>query len=289
MIPAPEITALISLGFVVLVPEYRLCPQVSISDGPVADAKDCLAWARTSLPRLLEAETGVLVDANRVVAMGQSSGANLALHLVRNCLFRFSASGEIYTTDGLSMRGDIFLTVLSQGALPSPPLAILDFYGAKYLGDPFWTKPFAPFAAIPPIDSTFLQQIYSGPQALTSGPLFVSGKPDLTSPRNAWLISALRDGTWLGDCVKDGDVERVDPVRAFGKAFPPTCFVHGTADISAPWEISDRASRTLRDMGAESEFIKVEGAPHVFDLTVKEGDAWWEAVMTGLRFLKDHV
>lgn len=81
MVPKPEIETLVDLGFVVVVPEYRLCPQVSVYNGPIKDAEDCLQWMRQDLPGLLESE-GVKVDSQRVAAMGHSAGGGMALHLV---------------------------------------------------------------------------------------------------------------------------------------------------------------------------------------------------------------
>jgi acetyl esterase/lipase len=82
MVPKPEIFSLAKMGFVVVVPNYRLCPQISVFDGPVTDAKDCLLWAGKTLPGLLQ-EKSVNVDPTRVVTMGHSAGGTLALLMVR--------------------------------------------------------------------------------------------------------------------------------------------------------------------------------------------------------------
>jgi acetyl esterase/lipase len=81
MVPKPQIDSLTELGFVVIIPNYRLCPQISVFDGPVADAKDALIWSRTKLPGLLS-EEGIIVDPERVAALGHSAGGGLALLLV---------------------------------------------------------------------------------------------------------------------------------------------------------------------------------------------------------------
>lgn len=92
MIPQSQIRALVNMGFVVVTPEYRLCPQVNLYEGPIQDAKDCLVWAQERLPALLEEygageeEEGegkrVKADGGKVVVAGYSCGGNLALHLV---------------------------------------------------------------------------------------------------------------------------------------------------------------------------------------------------------------
>ena len=82
MVPKLQMNALVRLGFVVAIPNYRLCPQISVFDGPVADSKDALVWCRTKLPELLSKDEGVPVDPNRVAALGHSAGGGLALLLV---------------------------------------------------------------------------------------------------------------------------------------------------------------------------------------------------------------
>ena len=81
MIPKSQIASLVNKGFVVVTPEYRLCPQVSLYDGPIQDAKDVLKWCQEDLPKLMS-EKGIEVDGKRVVAMGHSAGGQLALTTV---------------------------------------------------------------------------------------------------------------------------------------------------------------------------------------------------------------
>jgi hypothetical protein len=78
MIPKKQITFLVQTGFVVVTPEYRLCPQASLYDGPIQDAKDVLAWCQKDLPPLM-AEKDIQVNGTKVVTMGHSAGGMLAL------------------------------------------------------------------------------------------------------------------------------------------------------------------------------------------------------------------
>lgn len=84
MVPKSQIAHLVAKRFVVVVPEYRLCPQVSLYDGPIQDAKDVLKWAQEELPALLREARNIEADAARVVAMGHSAGGLLALTTVCN-------------------------------------------------------------------------------------------------------------------------------------------------------------------------------------------------------------
>lgn len=84
MIPTYQIEELgVNLGFVVVCANYRLCPTISVYDGPLADSKDCYLWATTQLPSILASEEGIGVDPTKTVTMGHSAGATLALLLVR--------------------------------------------------------------------------------------------------------------------------------------------------------------------------------------------------------------
>ena len=83
MIPQAQISALSKMGFVVVIPNYRLCPQVSVWEGPVQDSKDVLAWCQEELDGVLSKEDGgVKVDGEKVAAVGYSAGGELALLLV---------------------------------------------------------------------------------------------------------------------------------------------------------------------------------------------------------------
>lgn len=275
LIPQSQITHLTdTLNAVAIAPEYRLCPQVSLRAGPVADAHACLAWARETLPRALAAATGgaVLADPARVGVMGHSAGGMLALEL---------------------------------GNAESPPSAILDFYGVKYLGDAFWGAPLASFAGMPDPDAGVRAKVYEEETvAVSAGAMFVDGRPDLKTPRSAWMIHAIKHGKLYEKCLrgpasKDEDaggevdakvVEEVEPTRGFKKSWPPTCFVHGTEDVFVPFSTAERAERELKEKDAEVELIKVHGAGHVFDMALGKGDVVFEStVAPALKWLVERV
>ena len=79
--------------------DYRLCPEVNLIDGPIADVRDAYKWAKTSLPALV-AQWGVTVDSRNVVVIGWSTGGHLATTLG-------------WTSSALDV---------------SPPTAVLSFY-----------------------------------------------------------------------------------------------------------------------------------------------------------------
>ncbi|KAJ5724668.1 hypothetical protein N7493_006396 [Penicillium malachiteum] len=114
IIPYARIRYLIRVGFLVVILNYRLCPQVSAFEGPITHSKDCLIWAIQNADSLLaqtDAADGYRVDSEKVVVMGHSGGGGLAL------------------------------TMPNQSDLPVQISAVLDFYGSKYLDHPSYNEP----------------------------------------------------------------------------------------------------------------------------------------------------
>ena len=174
--------------------------------------------------------------------------------------------------------------------MPDPPKAIADFYGSKYLRDFTHHRPFAGFAGIPDLPEELTGEIFNGPQAIKSGPMFVDGKPDLQNPRSAWFIMQMKKGTSISSIIPDGDYDRVDATSGFNKAFPPTFFLHGTADVFVDHRLAIKAHGELKNLGVETELLLGEGLAHVFDLQITDQDPLFtKYVLPGLRFLQDHV
>lgn len=87
MISMPQVDDCLARGWIVVVPNHRLCPQLNIRDGPLRDVRDCLEWvyANDGLDGFLhskEEAKGYRVDRDRVMAFGTSWGGMLALGLV---------------------------------------------------------------------------------------------------------------------------------------------------------------------------------------------------------------
>lgn len=86
-----------------------------------------------------------------------------------------------------------------------------------------------------------------------------------------------------------GSISPLARVRS-GSYTVPTFVVHGTKDIIAPFPAAERFAQALRQKGIESEFLPLQGLPHVFDVRMKPGSEDWEdCVRPGLDFLIDHA
>ena len=60
---------------------HRLCPEVKLAEGPIVDVCDALDWGRNTLSSLTFQCPGLHIDGERVVAVGWSSGGQLAMSL----------------------------------------------------------------------------------------------------------------------------------------------------------------------------------------------------------------
>jgi acetyl esterase/lipase len=79
--PMKHVRVLLQRGFLPVSVDYRLCPELGLIEGPVTDVCDALQWARETLPFLPLGGPAVKVDADRVLALGWSSGGHLAMTL----------------------------------------------------------------------------------------------------------------------------------------------------------------------------------------------------------------
>ena len=268
VIPPSQIAYLTSLNFLVLIPNYRLCPQVTARDGAFTDAVSALAFARDELPSQLSSQN-VKVDPSRTIAMGHSAGGTLSLHLA------------------------------SQS---HPPKAILAFYPTLYVSDPENTahKPYPAFAGVPTYEPTpenedALWNRASGAQ-VSAFPRAPPGT--VPKPRNVWQMSSLKTGTFVKCIQSDGDYKAIDPCTQFagrGKEWPATVFVQGDKDDIPGSGLSyvQRAVRELKEAGAPNVEVEVvEGAVHMFDMfpgnAVGEGEKG-QVVKRALDFLRAQV
>ncbi|KAK4496390.1 hypothetical protein PRZ48_012370 [Zasmidium cellare] len=171
---------LLGHGFVVVAPNYRLCPTILAIEEPVQDSLDCYEWARSDLPKLLQPE-GITLDTERLVALGSSCGGTIAHHMTKASL---------------------------------PPLAILDIACQKFLRDPCFTSGVLPpgYTSLPPLSQSFIDQVYSEVPAPASSPVpWGPEGMDFSRPRFAWMFSTGSKGTVFREITPGGDTDTLDP------------------------------------------------------------------------------
>lgn len=85
MVNRDQIQDCLNRGWVVVVPNHRLCPQVNLFEGPMQDCRDLLSWIYDGNLAFSISSAGhesLRVDLDHVFAFGTSSGGTLALSLV---------------------------------------------------------------------------------------------------------------------------------------------------------------------------------------------------------------
>ncbi|KAI9375905.1 hypothetical protein BJX61DRAFT_548425 [Aspergillus egyptiacus] len=282
-----QTTYLHSLGFLPISIDYRLCPETTLSEGPIRDVCDALAWARTTLPSLPLLCPGLRIDPSRVVIVGWSTGGTLAM-----------------TTAFTSIQRGL-----------APPDAILAFYCPTDYEDPFWTRPNYPE------NSEELSHIkYNLLEGVRKHTITAYNVPSSAGAVGGWMAPhdprsrIVLHMNWRGQCLpvllrglpaagavssteatelmtqsqpEPEEIQRVSPYAQIRKGVyrTPTCVIHGTADDLIPWQQSVRTVEALKAQGVQAEVIVPKGKAHLFDLYRDPDRSSWEAVQRGYDFL----
>ncbi|GAW22253.1 hypothetical protein ANO14919_117890 [Xylariales sp. No.14919] len=282
---------LLEKGFLPVSLDHRLCPEVSLAEGPMVDICDALHWARHTLPHISSHRPGLQIDGERVVVVGWSSGGQLAMSLA-------------WTAPQRGLR---------------PPEAILAFYCPTNYEDEWWRQPIQPIGAEnrgyeydvleairdEPISNYGVVGAWeplSDPRILTDPrcrivlhinwkaqtlPVIIGGLP---SKERAGKNSDIKDWNALPQPQLD-KIVAVSPLAQIrmGNYRTPTFLIHGTADDLIPWQQSRGTYEAMVERNITAELALIEGAPHICDLSSDPNSEGWKAVIRGYEFLSSHV
>ncbi|KAL4789762.1 hypothetical protein BDV19DRAFT_394754 [Aspergillus venezuelensis] len=289
----PKQTAYLhSLGFLPVSIDYRLCPEMTLTDGPMRDVSDALAWARNTLPSLPLLCSNLRIDTTRIVVVGWSTGGHLAM-----------------TTAFTSIEHGL-----------TPPDAILAFYCPTDYEDPVWSQPNYPENTENHEISNLKYNLLDGVQKhpITtyniSSSKAIGGWMATKNPRSRIILHMnwkgqslpiLLRGLPAPDTVSHSEAEsiisqpqpnaeeiqRVSPYAQIkgGVYHTPTFIIHGTEDDLVPWKQSIRTINALKAKGVRAEVIVPRGKKHLFDLYRDADGSGWEVVKQGYDFLADVV
>lgn len=286
---------LLNRGFLPVSIDYRLCPEVSLLDGPMVDACDAFEWTRTALPKLRLPNPDLQIDGETVAVVGWSSGGQLAMSLGWTA---------------------------PQRGLP-PPAAMIVFYAPTDYEDAWWQSPIMPSGAPyrgqqydvldgvrdAPIAQYDMVGAWEEPIAdprswgdsrcrivmhinwkAQTLPVILTGLP---SKKKALAAAASQDGRDWGKLPQPPlDVIRSASPRAHirdGSFSVPTFFVHGTADDLIPWEQTEGSHRAMAEQGLDTDLALLHGAPHICDLSSDPASEGWKAVLRAYDFLTSRV
>ncbi|KAL8850364.1 MAG: hypothetical protein Q9221_004684 [Calogaya cf. arnoldii] len=282
---------LLDHGLLPVAVDYRLCPEVSILDGPLADVGDAYAWARLTMPSLRLKHSMGKTDSTHVVAIGWSTGGTLAMSLAWT----------------------------SQDRGLAPPDAILAFYCPTNYEDDFWKIP-----SIPRHSEAFAHRDYSILDAVLPSPTTAYNIPPSMMATSGWMAPQdprsrlVLHMNWKGqtlpvlfqslptrDSVFPDDVKRYrelpqPPEDLIVRASPyaqivrgnytsPAHIVLGTDDDLIPWQQAQHTVDAMHEAGIDAALTLMKGEPHLFDLFRDPDGARWEAIQPAYRFLLDRI
>ncbi|OJD29656.1 polyketide synthase [Diplodia corticola] len=280
----PHQTAfLLANGVLPISIDYRLCPEVDLVNGPITDTLDAYKWVKAALPRLA-LRRGVLVDADRVVVVGWSSGGHLAMTTAwtagdagvapPSAVLAFYAptdfeSGDLdrrraeeYPERSLRMRDIV-------AALPTRPITGYDGDGSTDTTGLGWVRPGDP-------RSELVLSLFKEGNGL---PLMLNGLP--SGDEEAW--------TRWPDADRIAAISPLAQVRR-GRYGVPTFVIHGTRDEIVPYASAGAFVDALRRAGVEGHLLTVRGARHIHDVSLRPGsERWEETVAPGYEFLLGHL
>jgi dipeptidyl aminopeptidase/acylaminoacyl peptidase len=102
-------------------------------------------------------------------------------------------------------------------------------------------------------------------------------------------MTQIANGTLLDACFPSGDLERIDAVQNIHSSFPPTCIVHGDADVMVPLELSRMLSAKLKESGVCYEMIEVPDESHTFAGKMIKGSRTWEIQRRGFDWVEKQL
>ena len=261
---------LLKSGFLPVSVDYRLCPETTLSEGPMTDIADALVWIRNVLPKLSFEQANIHVDGEKVVTVGWSTGGHLAMSLA-------------WTS---ALKG------------VQPPEAILALYCPTDYEDPFWAQPNIPSgsettttntaSSIVPYDLD--DDIWAG---LSDQPITSYNVPSSKRALGGWLapsdprsrlalymnwhgrtlhvlLNGLDKKTRMAPSAPEpAQVAAVSPLARIrnGEYRTPTFLIHPRQDDLIPWQQAQRTWEAMRAGGISAAELRiVEDVPHLFDV-----------------------
>ena len=223
MLPADEREQFLHAGYVIVAIDYRLAPETKLP-GIVKDVEDAHQWVRDKGPMLFH------IDPDRMVAVGQSAGAYLAL---------------------------------MAGARVRPRLkAVVSFYGYGDIAGRWYARPDAFFLRQPRITKENAYKVVGGPILSESSPNPRSDFYVYCRQKGVWPQQVV-------GLDPDTDAEKFEPYspeRLVTSTYPPTMLLHGDRDTDVPFYLSERMAAVLEREHVEHRLYRMGGFNHLFDV-----------------------
>ncbi|KAL2255357.1 hypothetical protein VTK26DRAFT_3529 [Humicola hyalothermophila] len=295
------------LGYHFVSHNYRLAPQVNLED-QLSDCLEAVSWCRANLGSVLGADK---VDVDRYVLCGESAGGNLVTLMGAHLAASDAPPRAIVDVYGVVD----FLSLPAFGPPAQRPTKICkDQYTGK-VSDEVLAKLLRdrdpanvltdamPWDEHEHLTEEQLSSCWATEYRYTERALLQSALHQRYSLRRS--EEGLRTGIMHGERFASEDellafAGSMSPLRILQQRqkqgtgpirFPPTAFIHGTADIDVPVEQSYAMARLLKESGVPVIECYEEGEPHVFDkkYTGPEVPGWDTYIQPALDFVKKHT
>ena len=208
--------------FVLVSLGYRLGPEAQL-DEIIQDLRDGMGWVYQQGPELFQA------DPSRLVVAGASAGGYLAL------------------MSGISQE--------------HRPIAIVSYWGFGDVDGDWTTKPSDAYRRGKLIDENLAH-------AGVGGEVLTSTNQENGRGRSTYFLYLKQTGRWINEMTGIDPATEKEKLRPFcpiyhvTPEFPPTLFLHGTADKDVPVEQSIAMAAALEKHGVSNESILIENGGH---------------------------
>ena len=305
-----QLRHLLTSGLLPISVDHRLCPELSLTSGPMTDLCHALEWARNVLPSLPLSRTDIAADGAKIVVIGWSTGGMLAMSLG-------------WTAPARGLR---------------PPEAILTFYCPTDYESEWWVRPHFPWRT----SQADAERKYDLWDAIRENPITGYNIASARVP-GGWMSTLDARAriplhmNWTGQtlpvlmgaltlekkayrlassaAVQDDLSKRVPSphdghsylpqpsvaeIRAISPLAQirernyqvPTYLIHGSQDDFIPWQETQRTYDELITQGVPAGVDIVQGGGHMFEMLGVPDDEdgrVWRSVLDGYRFLFERV
>lgn len=235
----PFFRQLAAQGHVVMDAAHRSCPEADVA-GMVGDVHRAVAWIKANAERYG-------VDPERVVVMGGSSGAHIAL------LAAYAPGHPQLTPDELQGVDTSVRAVVSYYGIPEMRSAYQRWMAQEAAAPA--RQPTVPARQEPGKVADFFNRLIYG-RTLTA-------EQSPPAPPVSQMMQNLLGG--LPDEVPDL-YDLASPIRHVGASCPPTLIFQGTHDAVVPLDAARRLAHALDTAGVPVVYLEFPWTEHAFDL-----------------------
>ncbi|KAK8859943.1 polyketide synthase [Apiospora arundinis] len=270
--------------------DYRLCPQVNVLDGAMADVRDACVWAHEELPQLMRSR-GITVDTSRYVVIGWSTGGTLAMTTAwtmqqaglcgPTAILAFYCPVEYDPKEPLNMGQDHGHRTMSLSEIrrrlstkPTTQHIVSNETDTTKLG---WVKPGDPRSELV---LALIKEDRGMSLLFNDAPL---GRGDVS--HSGSNNDSSNDELPYPDAERAAAFSPLVHLRR-GDYRTPTYLVFGDCDEIAPFDKAVEFAHVMEQQGVRGGLLSVQGAKHIFDLDLAPGSEGWKPyIEPGYEFL----